>query len=154
MDTLRSVAHLQKELGDDLFNAVVSSDNTAVVREFAKTLANVLPTTMTLGGRVYDLLGFLRGDEKSVRSTTMVERVKEMNANLGQDDGQHLLDHQDEIPVVLRGKVVFVFTDWRHPGVSEHVACVVWGGDSRRWVQDWNWLVYGWGGNGRVLRRK
>ncbi len=154
MDTLRSVAHLQKELGDDLFNILVSSDNTAAVREFAKTLAkDALPTTMTVGGRTYDLLGFLQGDEKSVVGPKMVERAKDMQANLGEEDGQHILKHQDEIPVELQGKVVFVFTDWRRPEYPEFVAYINWNGD--RWVQHWLWLALDyWYGNGRVLRRK
>lgn len=154
MDTLRSVAHLQKEIGDDLFNALVSSDNTAVVREFAKTLANVLPTQMTISGRTYDLLGFLRGDEKSVVGHTMVVRIKEMNTNLGEKDGRYIMDHQDEIPVALRGKVAFVFTDWRRPDGSGLVAYVCWDWGSQRWFQDWRWLGYDWYGSVRVLRRK
>ncbi len=154
MDTLRSTAHLQREIGDELFGALVSSDNTDAVREFAKKLLvkDVMPTSFTAGNRTYDILSFLRGNEKSVVGHTMVERAKEMNANLGEDDGQYLLDNQQDIPVALRDKVVFVFTDWRLPGDSDGVYCVYWDGD--RWVRNWNWLVVGWGDGGRVLRRK
>ena len=149
MDTLRSVAHLQRELGDDLFNVLVSSDNTEAVRQFAQKLVG---TTMTIGDRTYDILGFLRGDEKYVKGDVMVARVVEMGANLGKEDGQYLLDHQDEIPVALRGKVVFVFTDWRHPGSSEGVYYVYW--DDDRWVRYWRWLARDFRGYCRVLRRK
>ncbi len=38
IDTLRSVAHLQKEIGDELFAALISSDNTDAVRKFAVSL--------------------------------------------------------------------------------------------------------------------
>lgn len=155
MDSLRSVAHLQKELGDDMFNALISSDNTGAVREFAKTLANVLPATITVGGRTYDLLGFLQVDKKSVKGRrTMVLRVKEMNANLGKEECEHLLKYQDDIPVALRGKVVFVFTDWHHPDGSVDVAYVDWDEGSQRWIQNWFWLGYGFDGCARVLRRK
>jgi hypothetical protein len=52
MDTLRSASHLQRELGDDLFNALVSSDNTEAVRQFANGLVkDALPTSMTIAGR-------------------------------------------------------------------------------------------------------
>ena len=154
MDTLRSVSHLQKELGDDLFNVLVSSDNTGAVREFAEKLAkDALPTVITVGGRTYDLLGFLKEGEEYVGGNTMVARAKEMSAHLGQDDGEHLLKHQGDIPVALCGKVVFVFTDWRHPDGSGRVACVCWDGD--RWVQCWGRLDDGsWHGYARVLRRK
>jgi len=41
---------------------------------------DVLPTEMTIAGRTYEILGFLRGDEKSVVGHTIVERAKEMKA--------------------------------------------------------------------------
>ncbi|MBU1615803.1 hypothetical protein KJ693_10930 [bacterium] len=117
-----------------------------------QTQISNLPTEMTIADRIYDILGFLRGDEKSVVGHTMVERAKEMNANLGDDDGQHLLDHQSEIPVALRDKVVFVFTGWRRPDDSEHVYCVYW--DDDRWVVHWRWLGRDFYERFRVLRRK
>ena len=124
-------------------------DLLAVVRKRVKARVS---TTMTIGDRTYEILGFLRGDEKSVPGSVMVERAKEMQANLGQDDGQYLLDHQEEIPQALRGKVVFVFPDWRRPGDPGCVACVDWRGN--RWVQDWYWLDCVWYDIDRVLRRK
>lgn len=107
---------------------------------------------MTVGGRTYDILGFLRGDERSVVGSTMVSRAKEMSAHLGKEDREHILAHQAEIPVGLRGKVAFVFTDDRHPVGSEGVYYVCWNGD--RWVEGWGWLAFGWDGRDRVLRRK
>ena len=122
-------------------------------QQIAEGTQDMLPTEMTVGNRTYKILGFLRGDEKSVIDHTMVERAKEMNANLGEDDGQFLLDNQQDIPVALGGgKVVFVFTDWHEPYDPSLVDCVRWRDD--RWVQYWRWLDYGWGGHGRVLRRK
>ncbi len=153
MDTLHSAAHLQREIGDELFAALINSDNTAAVREFAATLIkSILPTTMTLGGVTYDILSFLRGDEKSVVGQNMVERAKEMQAHLGKEDREHVLAHQDEIPIALRGKVVFVFTDDRHPAYPERVYYVYW--DGGRWVEDWSWLGREWIDVHRVLRRK
>ena len=148
-----AVAHLQREIGDELFAALVSSDHTETVRKFATTLVkSVLPIEMTIGGRTYEILSFLRGDEKFVVGHIMVERAKEMNAHLGKDDYDHLLKHQEEIPVALRGKVYFVFTDYRRPGCSGRVCDVCWAGG--RWVQDRYWLGLDWNDRGRVLRRK
>ena len=150
-----AMVHLENELGSELAQVIFDPANLPKVRELAQQmLKDALPTTMTVGGRVYDLFGFLRGDEKSVKGDTMVIRAKEMNANLGKEECEHLLKNQDDIPVVLRGKVVFVFTDWRHPDLPEFVAYVYWGGDGRRWVQVWGWLDSDWVGLGRVLRRK
>lgn len=114
--------------------------------------AETQPTEMTIAGRTYEILGLLRGDEQSVPGSTMVERAKDMNANLGKDDGEFLLKHQQEIPVALRGKVAFVFTDWRIPDDPGHVAYVDWNGS--RWVRNWRWLGRDWRGDDRVLRRK
>jgi len=112
---------------------------------------DTLPTEMTIAGRSYDIRGFLEGNEKSVVGHTMVERVTKMGANLGQDDGQHFLKHQEEIPEALRGNA-FIFTDWRNPDNTENVAYVNW--DGNRWVQNRNWLDNDFNGNDRVLRRK
>ncbi len=154
MNTLRSVAHLQRELGGDLFNVLVSSDNTEAVRQLARELTEkALPTKMTIGDRTYEILCFLRGEETSVVGYTMVDRAKEMNAHLGQDDGEYILKHQDEIPASLRGKVGFVFTDWRRPVNPGDVCYVYWDGD--RWVRYWHWLDDDyWDGGDRFLRRK
>jgi len=153
MDTLRSASHLQRELGDELFQALISSDNTEAVRKFAKgLLKGALPTEIVVAGRTYEVLGFLREGEDYVTGRTMVERAKEMDANLGEDDGQHLLNNQQDIPTALRGKVVFVFTDWRHPDDSENVDYVYWYDD--RWIRNGDWLGDGWGDCDRVLRRK
>ncbi len=149
----RAMAHLLEQLGDELFAALIDSGNTGKVKEFCNgLLKNALPTTMTIGGRAYDILGFLQGDEKFVKGDVMVKRAVEMGANLGEDDGEYLLKHQDEIPVALRGKVVFVFTDWRHPAYPGYVYYVDWSGG--RWIRDWFWLGRDFREDDRVLRRK
>jgi hypothetical protein len=156
MSDFRKLAHLWVQLGEERFQALISSDNTGKVKEFCDgLLKSAIPTELTNIGpekRTYDMLSYLRGDEKSVVGHTMVERAVEMNANLGEGDGQYLLDNQQDIPVALRGKVVFVFTGWRHPDNSEDVYYVYWSVD--RWVRDWHWIVCRWDVDGRVLRRK
>ncbi len=147
---------LSKEEREVLFD----ENNTKKVKEFCKTLiasksekADSLPTEMTIGDRTYEILGFLKEGEKSIVGHEMIKRVKEMNAHLGQDDGQYLLDHQQDIPESLRGKVYFAFTDWRHPDNSGRISSVCWYGG--RWIRDWYWLDDGyWYGRDRVLRRK
>ena len=127
-------------------------NNPCVAKEMAE---DAIPTELTDFGpdkRHYDILGFLRDGEKSVVGHTMVERAVEMDANLGEDDGQYLLDNQQDIPASLRGKIVFVFTDWRHPDDSDSVCCVRWDERSRRWVRYWDWLGHDWLDRKRVLR--
>ena len=126
-------------------------DTMNALQTIAEGLSSQLPTTMTIAGRTYEILGFLREGEDYVKGDIMVSRAKEMQAHLGEDDGQHLLDHQSEIPVALRG-MVFVFTDWRRPGGPGSVGCVDWGGG--RWGLRWIWLDDDWLGGDRVLRCK
>ena len=150
----RKMREIKRQLDQDNGSPL---DPEAVIHALQKIVEgnlakDTLPTTMTIGDRTYEILGFLKGDEKSVTGHKMVERVKDMSVHLGQDDGQHLLDNQNDIPAVFQGKVVFVFTDWHRPGSSGHMAYVGWLGD--RWVRYWGWLGSDWYGDGRVLRRK
>ncbi len=133
--------------GTDIARAVLRGERKLTVESVVQSM----PTEITLGGRPYEILPFLRG-EKSVKGDVMVDRAKKMNANLGKEECEHLLKHANEIPVALRSKVAFVFTGWRLPGYSEYVACVFWRGDC--WIQNWLWLDYDWLDGGRVLRRK
>lgn len=48
IDTLRSAAHLQRELGDELFLALISSDNTAAVKQFLLGLQPLLTPVGTI----------------------------------------------------------------------------------------------------------
>ncbi len=137
-----------KELcGGDLLAQILQ-----VVRGEAEVKTPELPTEITVGGVTYEVLSFLREGETSVRGDVMVERAKEMRANLGEEDGQRFLEHWQDIPPVLDGEVEFIFTDWRKPDDREGVVCVRWFGD--RWVQSWDWLDLGWVNSCRVLRRK
>ncbi len=127
-------------------------DPDVVATALQKIAEGTLPTEMTIAGRTYEIIGFLEGDEKSVVGHTMMKRAKKKGAHSGKDEGQHLLDHQEEIPEELRGKVVFVFPDWRYPDGSRSVAYVRWDGVS--WVQFWRWLGNAFDGDYRLLRRK
>ena len=153
MNTLNSAAHLQREIGDEAFKALISSDNTNIVRQFAQSLVKrALPIEITVGGRTYELLKPLREGEMPIGSI-MLERVKKINANLGQDDGEHILKHQNEIPINLRNKVIFLFPDWLHPDNPKKAAYVAW--EIVQWVQKWHLIGHDyWCGNVRLLRPK
>lgn len=159
MEFFKKVLSFFEALGAENFQVLLKESNLEKVKEFCKTLvtpkpeSNSLPTEMKIGDRTYELLGFLKEGEKSIVGHEMVKRSKEMNAHLGQDDGQYLLDHQQDIPVSLRGKVAFVFTNWRRPDSSDDVCRVYW--NDGRWVRGWLWLGRDyWNDDDRVLRRK
>lgn len=150
----RELAHLHEQIGDEGFEALISSDNTGKVKEFCDDLIKErLPTEMTVGGRTYEILGLLKGDEKSVVGHVMIDRAKKVDANLGRDDGQHVLKHQEEIPPTLRGRITLVFPDWRHHGDYRSVYYMSW--DRTRWVSfSYDHTLTDWSGKFRFLRRK
>jgi len=113
-----------------------------------------LPTEMKVGDRIYEIFCFLKKNEEKINSYEMTRRAKEMNAHLGEDDAQYLLDHRQDIPIILRDKVTFVFTDWnRYPDDLSEVYFVYYAGNC--WVG--NWYHLGGGplfGEGFFLRPK
>ena len=112
-------------------------------------IKQLLPDTMTVGGRTYKIINFPQEKEEYVNGNTIINRTKKLKANLGEKECRHIKDHQGDIPAQLRGKVFFVFTDWRRPGDSEGFADVYWDGGC--WVQGWHWIGHEWAGDGRVL---
>lgn len=111
---------------------------------------STLPTEITVGGRVYEILSLLRGGQDWVSGSDMVERAKEMLANLGEEDGRHFLEHQKDIPTVLRNKIVFVFSDWQDG--KGNIAVVKWVIDE--WCRTIVTVDMAWTGPYSVLRRK
>ena len=151
MDTLRSVSHLQRELGDKLFSALINSDNTGKVREFCESL-RALPTEITLGGHTYELLSVLQDGEHRVTGDIVVERAAEMKANTGREDARQLYRNIKDIPKELRGRVCIAFLDWRSESDSREVYCYRW--VDGRWIHEEHDLEADWFPSTRVLRRK
>ena len=154
MDTLRSAAHLQRELGEGLFNILISSDHTDAVRQFAYNLAeSKFPDTIKLGKRTYEILPIQTNKEESVNGSTMVERAIAMSANLGKGDASYIITHQNEIPSIFRGLITFIFP--KHHNIDtliDFVECVYYNND--RWIACWSMLENKWDNHYRLLRRK
>lgn len=112
----------------------------------------VVPSTrFTIAGRVYELVPFLKKGEWSVRGDVMVERAKELNANLGEEDCRFILEHQDQIPEEFQGKFFLIFTAWRHLSGPQRIAYLEMG--DYYWYQDWAWLDDVWCNDVRLVRR-
>ncbi len=111
---------------------------------------DVLPKKIVVGDRTYEVFSYLRDGEKWDYHT-MVERAKEVDAHLGQDDGEYLLDYQGDIPVVFRERVAFFFTGWSHPAYYNGLCYIIWSGD--KWVKRCHEVSFWWLNRGRVLRR-
>ena len=106
------------------------------------TKKNAVPVSLTVGGRTYNILGLHKESEEYIKGKTFVARAKEIDANFGKDDVQHLLKYQKEIPAVLRGKVRFVFPDWQCPDTHGIVYCVGWNKSLSCWKEYWDSLGY------------
>ena len=108
--------------------------------------ANLIPTGWTLiedvvpstkNGR--DFITFLEKGESYINGEVMRQRAKKHTANLGLVDAKRDLEHQDNIPVGLRGKyLVYSGTVLRDSDGNLDVPCLDWGGD--RWVLLFRWL--------------
>ena len=99
-----------------------------------------------------ELVPILKSGETYVNGEEMLRRAREeFNANLGQEDAEWLLEHQNEIPKEWRSHyLTFTGTLWRGDGGSRGVSCLHWHGG--RWRLDFGWLEGGWGSDDRVLR--
>ncbi len=164
MDTQSSaVENLRLELGEDGFNILVSSHNTTRVKEFVAQLTIELAKTskLTVGGRTYEILSPLRGDEESVVGFEAIHRAMGMEAHLGEEEAQHLLDNQKDIPMDLRKNIVFIFTGWEYiltPGTRiqidpECVYMVFWSEGNGQWTNSRFYKGHRCNPHHRVLRR-
>jgi len=95
---------------------------------------------------------FLRQDESSIRGYDLIDRARyELDANLGQEDAEFILEHEAEIPESLQSFcLVCTATIWRSPDGVLRVAYLYCYG--RRWRLFWGWLEGGFSTNGRLLR--
>ena len=95
---------------------------------------------------------FLRQGESSTRGYDLIGRARyELDANLGQEDAEFILEHEAEIPKSLQSFcLVCTATIWRDPDGSLRVASLYC--DGKRWDLYWSWLVLDFGTGDRLLR--
>lgn len=146
MSDLRALAHLEEQLGEERWQALINSVNTGKIMKFCEDLVASM-IVMTIGGRNYDLLT-LQGES----GDDMVTCAKNAGAHSGKWEREHFLKHQKEIPANLR-ELIFVFTD-DHPvgGNSEDVCFVHW--SEGHWVGYWDYQREDYKGVFRFPRRK
>lgn len=103
-----------------------------------------------VGNRTYELVDFFQDDESSVPVDTVVKYAQELNANLGEKDGEFILKHQDELPEEFQCEFYLIFAAWRHPSLPR-IASLRWNG--RRWYRSWGWPGTGWWEDDWLVRR-
>ena len=150
----KEVSSLFEDLGTEHFSALLDEFNRGKVKEFCKSLISFLPIEMTIGDRVYEIIGFLKGNETNIVGHEVARRAKEMKATLDLDDAEYLMHHHLDIPQILRGRVKFVFSDWCRPGDPNLGFYVYW--FCGNWVRGTGiWFGHDtWGYSDRLIRRK
>ncbi len=152
MSTLRALAHLEEQLGPARWHELIDSANTGKVKALCDEL--LIPTTMVVGGRTYDILS-VEGNIGSGHE--LVCLAQELDAHLGREERMHLLDHQQEIPSLL-GKIKIIFTDDTSADDAHgSITSIEWDKGCRQWTCFWcrldSTIIYR-GRNIRVLRRR
>lgn len=95
----------------------------------------MMPSTIILGGRTYELMSLLRSGETRISVDVMRRRTAQMNAASCGNHARWLLKHQRDIPPNLRNKVAFLFSDWESYAGRGRVGIVYWQPDCRVWEE-------------------
>ena len=98
-----------------------------------------------------ELVQILKPGEDTIGGEEMVHRArKELNANLGQEDAEWLLEHQAEIPKEWRNCYIsFPGTVWQGSDGDRYVPYLSWYGG--RWYLSFDWLKDDWYSLDRLL---
>lgn len=108
--------------------------------------------TFPINERVYDAVPF--GNCEGLTIGNMIEKlVERLDAKLGKEEGEFILEHQDQIPDKLRGSNL-LFANWRcGPGYPEHTVFIYWCRASNRWSRDAIYIKGGYWPNFLLMRR-
>ena len=123
-------------------------------RKAKRQVALVIPDKMTVGGCTYEILSPPPDGGKMRFGNELIVLAKAMQAHLGKKDRVRILSNQKDIPKVLRGKIIFVFTDDPTPDDPDEYSCcyVYW--NFGRWIGDRDELrVSSFFGSFRFLRK-
>jgi hypothetical protein len=113
-----------------------------------------VPKSITIGERTYEILSLLIKKELDIAGFDMISRAEDLNANLGEEEGRYILEHQKDIPADLEGKIIFILPNWRIRTLPSYFYWIEWDKDSKKWEQSSHRLDnYSYGGICRLLRR-
>lgn len=134
MTNFRKLAHLEEQIGEVAFNALINPRNTGKVKAFCHGLTSspFEPTEMHIGGRVYEILSVLQSSEEKITFGEFVARAKAMKAVIGgNDDWIFIFEHANDIPRTLRGRVNLMFPESRHSNFPDYPVFIAT--DRERW---------------------
>ncbi|MDD4900692.1 MAG: hypothetical protein PHS62_01100 [Patescibacteria group bacterium] len=147
----RSVAHLQEQLGQERFLALIDPVNTGKVREFCDELIRTtLPTEMTVGDRTYEIINFTK-EEPSMFGAVLINQESQRSGRLQGEDMEHILKRQQDIPASLRC-VILIFPISNGYGLE--MRGLYWSKSGTKWFQVSFNALGEFDGRYRLLRRK
>lgn len=149
------------DLGEENSKKLIEKENREKVLKFCKSLiflknqSKVLPAEIFIGDRIYEVIPYLKEKERPITGYEVIRRAEEIGFNLGNDDAEYVLKHQQDIPSILY-MYYFIFTDWRvdqdNPDflyyIDKDPTC-------NQWCRNYKWKEENyWNHLGLLLRRK
>jgi hypothetical protein len=134
MTNFRKLAHLEEQIGEVAFSALINPRNTGKVKAFCRELMSTSPfepIEMSIGGRTYEILSVLQRNEEKITFGEYVARAKAEKAITGGDEWSFILEHANEIPQTLRGRVNLMFPESRHSNFPDYPVFIAT--DRERW---------------------
>ncbi len=107
------------DLGEKNSQKLIERENREKVLQFCKKLTfaekkyETLPVEMKIGDRVYEVIPYLKDKEKPITGYEVIKRARALNACLGADDADYILEHQRDIPGGFY-RYYFIFTNWNN----------------------------------------
>lgn len=109
---------------------------------------------LCINNRIYQLIDFLQEGECCLPSEEMLDRARNLKANIGQKDGEFLLENEYQIPDSFKGSVIFCFPDWTCPECSEMYFLIYFRKSEGKWIKKVVWKDACCGSKCRLVRLK
>lgn len=135
MSQLRSLAHLEEQLGPARFGVLMNPRYTGRFKKFCDQLVDE-SAVLVLKDRTYDLVCPVCEGEDSIGGATFAARAKTMSADVDKPALDHLLKHfsLSDIPEILRGQVRIVFTESPYWRDDQAITCLEWSDEDDTWL--------------------
>jgi hypothetical protein len=106
------------------------------------------PTELRIGGRVYDIMHFLKVGEVFIMGRDLSKRGRELRAEGDHKHVDFIIKNQGDIPKKFRKRVCFIFPNLINMWGArdyEYLEVVFWSVRANQWKWDIDWVNYhGW----------
>lgn len=74
-----------------------------------------IPDMLEIGEREYDVVSWSKKESARLPLTAIIKLAKELDANLGEEEGKYIEEHAQDIPAGLHGMIIFLISEWTSP---------------------------------------